>query len=213
MVLLFGLVNLTVSAQTNASLQEDPNARIYMSHFRNNWDDIHDVIMRFHNDDPTLNGTVFINMNWQKGILVSASVDSNTTGNSAFGLALIAAMKKWNIPGMTESWITTVPIRTLIYGSDNPQFNECGIFTGNVIDINGKPLSGVKLILYPKDNTGPKSETNSTNREGVFIWTLIPVGDWRLECTKDGYLPTIVDKLTFEKGKHLKKVIILKNRL
>ena len=209
-VLLFGWVNLTVSAQTQSGEQDDPNVNVFMSYFQKNWDDIHDVIMRFHNDDPALKGTAAISMNWQKGILISASVSSNTTGNKDFGLALIDAMKKWSIPGMTESWTSTIPIKTVIYGSENPAFPNCGILTGNVTDESGNPVYRAELILTPGESLNAKADTNYTNREGVFIWTLIPVGDWNLKCIKDGYLPAVIDKLAFEKGKHLKKVIILK---
>lgn len=212
-VLLFWAVSLTVSAQTNSAEQDDPNANVFMSYLQKNWDDIHDVIMRFHYDDPALIGTAVISMNWQKGNLFSASVVSNTTGNLAFGLALIDAMKKWNIPGMTESWISAIPIKTAIYGSENPAFPNCGILTGKITDKSGNPVYGTKLILTPGERLNAKPDTNYTNREGVFIWTLIPVGAWKLECIKDGYLPAVIDKLTFEKGTHIKKVIVLKKQV
>jgi len=212
-VLLFGWVNLTVSAQTKSDEQDDPNVKVFMSYLQKNWDDIHDVIMRFHKDDPALKGTAVISMNWQNGILISASVANNTTGNPDFGLALIAAMRKWIISGLTESWISAIPIKTVIYGSENPAFSNCGILTGNVTDESGNPVYRAELILTLGESLNAKADTNYTNREGVFIWTLIPVGGWKLECIKDGYLPSVIDKLTFEKGKHLKRVIILKNRL
>ncbi len=208
--LLLGSVNLTVSSQTKSDEQDDPNVKVFMSHFQKNWDDIHDVIMRFHNDDPALKGRAVISMNWQKGILISASVVNNTTGNPDFGLDLIAAMKKWIIPGMTESWRSTIPISTVIYGSENPEFPNCGILTGNVTDESGNPVYHAKLILTPSESLNAKPDTIYTNREGIYIITLIPVGDWKLECLKDDYLPTVIGKLTFEKGKQLKKVIILK---
>lgn len=212
-VLLFRAVSLTVSAQTNSAEQDDPNVKVFMSYLQKNWDDIHDVIMRFHNDDPALKGTVVISMNWQQGILISASVANNTTGNPDFGLALIEAMKKWSIPGMTESWISTIPIKTVIYGSENPDFPNCGILTGNITDESGNPVYRAKLVLTPGESLNAKADTSYSNREGIFIRTLIPVGDWKLECIEDGYLPAVIDKLTFEKGKHLKKDIVLKKQI
>jgi hypothetical protein len=121
-----------------------------MSYFKKNWDDIHDVIMRFHNDNPGLKGVVLINMNWQQGKLVFASINSNDTGDPAFGNSLIEAIKKWQIPGLADNWGTTIPIRTAIYGSNDPAFNERGIFTGNIADSSGNPVKGARIILVPE---------------------------------------------------------------
>jgi hypothetical protein len=149
--------------------QEDPNPGIFMHHLRANWNDIHDVIMRFHHKDPALKGLACISMVWREGALASASVDSNSTGNPAFGPALIEAMKPWRIEGLAEGWAMTVPFRTAIHGSDRAEFAE----------------------------------------RGIFIRTLIRPGVWRLECSRDGYSPTVIDGLTIEKGQHVKRAITL----
>ncbi len=78
--------------------------------------------MRFHYEDPQLKGMVFIQMDWQNGSLFSASVDSNSTGNPALGKELIESMKKWNISGLADRWITTIPFKTEIVGSNQPEF-------------------------------------------------------------------------------------------
>jgi len=195
--------------QTNENQQEDPNAGIFLTYLRNNWDDIHDVIMRFHYEDPELKGKVFIQMDWQNGSLFSASVDSNSTGNPALGKELIESMKKWNISGLADKWITTIPFKTEIVGSNQPEFPECAILTGKVIDTDGNPIQGAKLNLTSLDEINSQPTPVNTNREGIFIKTLIPSGDWSLNCTKDGYSTVTIDKLSFGMGEHVKKSIIM----
>jgi hypothetical protein len=212
-VLLVALLSASVSlpgaAQTGAGQPADPSPEIFMRHLRANWEDIHDVIMRFHHEDPDLKGLACISMVWREGKLASASVDSNNTGNPAFGPALIEAMKPWRIQGISEGWAIAVPFRTAIIGSDRAEFPERGIFTGKVTDQSGNPVESARLILMPEERSDAGPDTSYTNREGIFIRTLILPGDWRLECSKDGYSPTVIDLLTFAKGKHVKQSISL----
>ena len=198
-------LSLTVSGQTSNDPQEDTNTLLFMDYFRNHWDDIHDVVMRFHNDDPWLKGTVYMRMDWHNGMLHTASIDSNSTGNQAFGPALIGATRKWQIPGMAEEWSIVLPVRTEIYGSRQPEFNERGILTGTVTEPNGNPVPGAKLIMIPVESSIAIADTFYTNREGIFIRTLIVPGDWRLDCQKEGYKNIETDQISIEKGAHVKK--------
>jgi hypothetical protein len=209
-LLLCGLLCLPVLAQAADDSPEASNARLFMGHLRGHWDDIHDVIMRFHNQDPYLRGVARITMDWRHGKLASASVDSNTVGDPALGPALIAAMKGWSIPGMSEGWVATVPFKTEIRGGGDPSFPERGIFTGMVTDVSGTPIHGARLVLAPRDTLQARPDTTYTNREGIFICTLIKPGRWRLECSRDGYIQAIVDTLDFERGRHVRRVINLK---
>ncbi|MBE0646917.1 MAG: carboxypeptidase regulatory-like domain-containing protein [Bacteroidales bacterium] len=208
-IFLLGLIRIPVSAQTNEDHHQDPNVTVFMGYLQKHWDDMHDVIMRFHNEDPDLKGIVFIHMEWVDGLLNSATIDSNSTGNKEFGSAIIEAMKTWEITGLAENWVMTIPIRTAIYGSNHPEFHECGIFTGIVKDTEGNPVSGARLILTPVNDLNVKSDTVYTNREGIFIRTLIQIGNRKVECSKDDYKPTIIENLVFEKGIHIKKLIVL----
>jgi hypothetical protein len=209
-IMMLFFTGQSLLAQTGTGRQEDPNSSIFMTYLKNNWDDIHDVIMRFHNDNPGLKGVVYINMSWQEGKLASATVDSNDTGDPAFGLSLTEAMKKWQIPGLADGWIMTVPFRTAIYGSNDPMFSECGIFTGNVADNLGNPVKDARIIMIPGENVNSNPDTTYTNREGVFIRTLIRPGEWRVECNKEGYLPAVIGQISVEKRKHIKYIITMK---
>ena len=191
--------------------QEKTNEEIFINYFMNNWDDIHDVVMRYHNVDPGLKGLVEISMIWEQGKLTDANVSSNSTGNPDFGLSLVEAMKKWTIPGLAEGWSSTIPIRTAIVGSDDPEFSECGIFTGNIIDKSGNPVNGAMVALFPAENADGTPDTVYTNREGVFICTLLHPGTWRVECTRKSYATVEIDRLTVEKGQHYQRVIIMED--
>ena len=106
---------------------------VFMTHFRQHWDDIHDVIIRFHYEDPLLKGKVCIQMTWQDGKLTGAEVIENTTGNMACGEALIRAMEAWEIPAIDRTWSSALPIRTTIKGSDDPAFGPERLFAPHPI--------------------------------------------------------------------------------
>ena len=183
--------------------QHDPNATLFISHLQEHWDDLHDVIMRFHMDDPGLKGVVFIDMEWTDGSLAMAVADSNTTGNEAFGTALTEAMAAWKIEGMSGAWMATVPVRTAIVCSDDPAFDRCGILTGKVTDASGNPISLAEMnLVNDQDEYEPISIR--ANREGIFIKTLIPPGSWTLECMDDGFGAESARKLYFTGGEHIK---------
>jgi hypothetical protein len=196
--------------ETVAAKQEgNTNEEIFINYFMKNWEDIHDVIMRYHNEDPGLKGLVEINMTWVQGILAYAVVLSNSTGDSAFGLSLVETMKKWTIPELADGWSSTLPIRTVIVGSDNPEFNKCGIFTGKITDIDGNPINGARLVIHKVESLDGKPDTVYTNREGIFIHTLIRPGTWQVKCTKQGYRPVEIDHLIIEEGQHCKRAITM----
>lgn len=184
--------------------------KIFMNHLMKNWDDIHDVIMRYHYEDPWLKGKALINMTWNHGRLEDAEVLENTTGYPAFGMDLISAMKAWKINEITDSWSSAIPIKTSIKGSEDPDFDEYGILTGKILDEDGKPLSGAGLVLVSTDNTSIKSKALHTNREGIFIETLILPGTYQLSCNLKGYEPVTIEDILIEKGKHCKQDISIK---
>lgn len=210
---MYVLVLLVISfgaTQINAQNDENSDQEIFMNHFKQNWDDIHDVIMRYHYEDPWLQGRALINMTWTQGRLEDAEVLENSTGNPGFGIDLIAAMKSWEIKKISGPWSSALPIKTSIKGSEEPDFAEYGILTGKLIDREGKPLSGAGLVLVSTDKTSIKSRALHTNREGIFIETLIFPGTYQLTCNVKGYAPVTIENIVIEKGKHCKQDISIK---
>ena len=201
--ILFAVSTLNAQENYNADVE------IFMSHLKKNWDDIHDVIMRYHYEEPWLKGKVVINMTWTQGRLEEAEILENTTGNNTLGPDLITAMKSWEIDEITNSWSSALPIRTTIKGSEDPDFDEYGILTGSLTDREGNPIPGAGLVLSASDRTSRKSIALHTNREGIFIETLIPPGTWEISCSEEGYDPIYLKDIEIEKGKHCKRDIIM----
>lgn len=204
--LVLFMLPASVKAQQEG-LQQDPNAALFVGHLKKHWDDVHDVIMRFHMDDPALKVVVFINMQWIDGRLQTAVADSNTTGNEQFGSALSEAISGWVIEGMSGEWTATVPIRTVIMGSDDPAFVRCGILTGKLTDASGNPISQAEMILR-NDQEEYDPIRFHANREGIFIRTLIPPGSWTLECTNDVFGAESARKVSFTEGEHVKLFLV-----
>jgi hypothetical protein len=195
--------------ETNITKAVKTPGEIFITYLKKNWDDIHDVIMRYHYEDPGLKGLVEINMNWRHGSLISAEILKNTTKDTTFGIALVKAMKAWNIPELEDGWSSTLPIRTSIKGSDDPTFNSCGILTGKVTDQDNVPISKAMVVLQGKGNLSERSDTLFTNRDGIFIQTLITPGNWKLSCSKPGYVTISLKDLQIESAHHSRQDIIL----
>lgn len=200
------------SAETSedSAVVKDP-VELYISHLRANYDDIHDVIMRFHLDNPHLRGQAVLRMIWKDGRLDSASVIDNDTGDKDFGPALIEAMRTWEIAGLAGPSEITIPIATRIVGSDNPEFDKKAILTGIVSDDKGKSLFGAKLKLIPGTVSENEPVTTRANREGVYIQTLIPADMWDLECSLEGYTTAIKRGIVLKPGMHQRVDFALKS--
>jgi hypothetical protein len=195
--------NQTTTGDTanDSAVVKDP-VELYLAYLRANFDDIHDVIMRFHLSDPKLRGQAVLRMIWKDGRLDSASVVDNDTGNKDFGPALIEAMRKWEIPALIGPSEITIPFATKIVGSDDPEFDKRAILTGTVSDNEDHPLAGVKVMLLPGKETDFDPITIRTNREGVYIRTLIPPGEWDLTCSLEGYKTAMMQGIILKPGTH-----------
>ena len=90
-----------------------------------------------------------------------------------------------------------------------PAFDDCGILTGKVWDQENNPAFRAMMVLEGMENTGDRSDTLYTNREGIFIQTLIPPGTWELRCSKPGYKTLSIKNIKIERGQHLKQDFIL----
>jgi hypothetical protein len=81
---------------------------ILMDHLRANFDDIHDVSMRFHHQDHTIGGLLVFVTVWENGMLDSIAVARNDTGNDDLPAALIEKFRTWGkrkpgLPGNGDS--------------------------------------------------------------------------------------------------------------
>jgi len=176
-----------------------------IGHLRANFDDIHDVSMRFHHLDHNLNGMIRLDMHWEDGRMTSAEVAANETGSEDFADALIENIEKWYIDELTGPFDFSLPLKITIVGSDDSKFYEKGILTGEVTDSNGNPIKEAQLLLRSSDDPGIELSPCYSNREGIFVKTLIPVGDWDVECTAPGSEEVLIENVGFKAGEHVRK--------
>lgn len=184
------------------SKQDSVYRSILIDHLRKNFDDIHDVSMRFHHIDHRLNGRIILYMYWHQGQLDSARVVENQTGNSSFALAFIDKIREWNIPGLKDHFETNLPLMIRIVGLADSTFEQKSIFTGKVTDQNGKPVRNARLDFISVANPADSLRACYTNREGIFVKTLIPAGYWRVTCRHDEFRINNIGDMQFKAGQH-----------
>jgi hypothetical protein len=180
------------------------------AHLRNNFDDIHDVSMRFHHLDHRLNGMIQLHTRWEGGRLISADIVRNETKNDDFALALIKSIGQWNIEGLKGPFEIDLPLRIKIVGSDDSTFAQKGILTGEIYDEAGAPVNRARLTFRSASSASDTLRSVRSNREGIFVKTLIPPGQWIVEVAAPGYESILLESLEFRKGDHLRKKIVLR---
>ncbi len=197
------------SPRLNAAASDSIYTSLLINHLRNNFDDIHDVSMRFHHFDHNLNGVIEIAMHWENGSMTSSSVVTNETKNDEFAKALIKNIEKWHIKDLTGPFDIVLPLRIQIVGSDDPTFFEKGILTGEITDSDNKPIKAAKIAFRSSINQADSVRSCYSSREGIFVRTLIPVGSWDIECTAPGFQKVHLHNVIFSEGAHLRKKITM----
>jgi hypothetical protein len=186
------------------------NWNVFIAYLQENFDDLHDVTMRYHHQDHTINGIVELRMTWEDGSLATADVISNETGSDDLPESLLEKMRKWEIEGLAGPAEITVPINVKLVGLDDPSFPNTAILTGEVKDSQGNPLHGAMVMLKPQ--VAGKVYRAETNREGIFVRTLIPPGTWNLECSLLGYETVSRDGITLSAGQHMRQGFALNKK-
>lgn len=181
------------------------------AHLRSNFDDVHDVSMRFHHLDHRLNGMIQLHTRWEGGRLISADIVRNETRNDDFALALIKSIGQWNIEGLAGPFEIDLPLRIKIVGSDDSTFAEKGILTGEIYDEAGAPVSRAQLTFRSSANASDTLRSVRSNREGIFVKTLIPPGRWNVEVGAPGYGTILLESIEFRKGDHLRRKVVLRS--
>ncbi len=209
MSLLFCGTASSQDSRRTASVNDSAGTAMLINHLRANIDDIHDVSMRFHHLDHRLNGLIRIDMHWADGRMTSSSVATNETNSRAFADALVARLKMWHIEDLAGDFDISLPLRIRIVGSDDSTFSEKGILTGVIRDRNGAPVRDATLEFRSAADPSDTLRTCHSNREGVFVKTLIPVGKWDVECRAKGFERVVLRNVGFRKGAHLRRTIAL----
>jgi hypothetical protein len=180
------------------------------AHIQEHFDDYHDVTMRFHHQDPKLNGMIEIKVMWEDRVLTAAEVVGNETGSDDLAEALIEKMRTWEIEGLEGPFELVVPIRVKLVGLDDPEFPNTAILTGEIRDDEGRPIQGVMVLIKPE--VAGMVLRARTNREGIFVRTLIPPGIWGIEYSFQGYETAIKKGIKLSAGEHVRESIVLKKK-
>jgi len=196
-------------SQLTASQRDSVYTGILFGHLRANFDDIHDVSMRFHHLDHTLNGLIVLKLDWENGKIQSAGIAENETGNEDFADAIIEKLNNWYIADLQQPFHIALPLRIKIVGSDDPSFNSKSIFTGEVLDNNGDVVQRAKISFVSAENAADTVASCYTNREGIFVRTLIPPGLWDISCSCPGYKKIVIKNVNFIAAEHHRQKIIL----
>lgn len=180
-----------------------------INHLRNNFDDIHDVSMRFHHKDHTLNGLIVLGLHWENGRLTSHSIERNDTKDEDFAVSLIEKIKKWYIKDMINPFKISLPLNIQIVGNTDSTFAEKCILTGKIIDEADNPVKGVKLSFVSTSNKENTLRGTYTNREGIFVKTLIPAGNWNVVFEDERFDRVVLENVNFRKGEHKRKNVTM----
>ena len=123
-------------------------------------------------------------------------------GSPAFAGALVKAMEGWHVTGMESACEFPFSFRIKIVGSDDPTFPEKAIFTGFISDIKGRPVGNARISLARVSGDDPAMPDGRSNREGIFVRTLIPPGSWNVRISCPGYADFVLDEMDFRAGEH-----------
>lgn len=216
LLILFGLI---ISANIYAQVKNDDSTisrrvrdsvytQLLINHLRQNFDDIHDVSMRFHHKDHNLNGVIQISMLWENEKMQKGEVIWNETKDESFGKELVEKIKDWKITGLEGPFEIILPLRIRIVGLDDPTFSQKSIVTGIINDNNNKPLHRAKVIFISEQ--GDTTDFAHSSREGIFVRTLINPGKYRLEFSMEGYETKILPEVILGIGEHRRELVELK---
>ena len=200
----------TDSGEAAPAQPDSASLEMLFAHIMGHFDDIHDVTMRYHHKDHNINGRVAIHTEWEGGVLAASEVVTNETGDDGLPESIIEKLRAWKIEGLEGPLQVTVPFNVQIVGLDDPEFPNTAILTGEVAGEDGTPLSEALILIKP-EVAGHVFRTR-TNREGIFVSTLIPPGTWDVECSLLGYGTEASTGLDLGAGDHERLEFVLKKK-
>jgi hypothetical protein len=81
------------------------------------------------------------------------------------------------------------------------------VLTGSVVDSTGALVPGATVIaLNLKTGVGTSELSNSS---GVYLFPVLPPGDYRVSAQKTGFKKYLLDKLTLRTGDHVEQNLVL----
>lgn len=81
---------------------------------------------------------------------------------------------------------------------------KTGAITGSVHAAGGAPVAGAQIVL-----SGASAQHTATDANGLFAFTNLPIGLYKLEVSKGGYLPAAAQDLAVVAGSTLNENVVL----
>lgn len=144
------------------------------------------------------------------GILVTIedstgrTIDSFTVGSDGtFSFRVLAGTFTItaNADGYAEASKTITVVAEKAYSIDLGRVNTLyGLITGKVVDASGNAVSGAVVNLTNMDGTGD-AVTLSTNENGEFSSSTVPIGTYTVSITKDGYIDVVCNDVPIVGGR------------
>ena len=144
------------------------------------------------------------------GILVTIedssgkTIDSATVGSSgAFSFRVSAGTFTItaNVDGYAEASKTITVVAEKAYSIDLGRVNTLyGLITGKVFDADGNAVSGAVVNLTNMDVAGD-AVTLSTNENGEFSSSTVPIGTYTISITKSGYIDIVCNDVPIVGGR------------
>src|ERR1039458_8557351 len=75
------------------------------------------------------------------------------------------------------------------------------LLTGTIKDFTGAGVPGAKVTLKNSDTNIARTETS--NKDGDFLFTLVPIGSYQVEVTSEGFRRYVHKGITLEKRTRL----------
>lgn len=144
------------------------------------------------------------------GILVTIedssgkTIDSFTVGSDgtfSFRVSAGTFAIRANAAGYAETSKSITVVVGKTYSIDLGKVNTLyGLITGNVVDVAGNAVSGAVVNLTNMDGTGD-AVTLSTNENGEFSSSTVPIGTYTVSITKSGYINVVCNDVPIVGGK------------
>ena len=132
------------------------------------------------------------------------TIDSFTVGSDGtFSFRVLAGTFTItaNADSYAEASKTITVVAEKAYSIDLGRVNTLyGLITGKVVDAAGNAVSGAVVNLTNMDGTGD-AVTLSTNENGEFSSSTVPIGTYTVSITKDGYIDVVCNDVPIVGGR------------
>lgn len=100
----------------------------------------------------------------------------------------------------SRALLATLLLALLVVPVASAQVGGRGGFEGQVVDAEGEPVGGLRLVAQPVEGTAGRSVTVKVNQQGHFESNFLPIGRYKLELKGDEYFLKSMDAVVLDQG-------------